>query len=68
MRLKGEGMLLGDLMALPEAPADIRERLASMIDRGLIESPDPLSENARFTDDPAALGQVCAKVRTVGIE
>lgn len=54
-RLSGEGMVLADLMAQADAPADIRERLAEMIDRGLIESPDPLSEQAQFQDDPAAL-------------
>ncbi len=47
-RVGSEGKLVAGLMAEPDAPTDIRERIDLMIDRGLLESPDPLSEKARF--------------------
>ncbi|MEZ6196302.1 MAG: radical SAM protein [Planctomycetota bacterium] len=54
-RIGTEGRRLGELFGEPDAPADLRARLATMIDRGLIESEDPLSVAARISDDPAAL-------------
>ncbi len=42
----GEGpVLLSELFQHPQAPPDLRRRLARLIDRGFIESRDPVSES-----------------------